>query len=92
MNEHSPLILKTRPIKDSKILLINSGKPYLISKLDKTKKGNKEGKILFLKILSEKMTDFKILSESVNTSKQIKSSIIIIRTLWIFFIKSPKYK
>ena len=41
MNEHSPLILKTRPIKDSKILLINSGKPYLISKLDKTKKGNK---------------------------------------------------
>ena len=50
-------------------------------RLDKIKKGNNEGKMLVLKIFKEKTTDFKILSESVRTSKQIKSNISIIKTL-----------
>ena len=90
MNEHSPFILNKCVIIPLKILLINSGNPYLIRRFDKTKNGNKDGKILFLKMFKEKITDFKILSESFNISKHIKSSIIIIIKLWIFFIISPK--
>ena len=62
----------------------------LFIKADKTKNGNKEGKILFFQILKEKDMESIIVCEDDNISNIIKSKIVIIKTLKkIFFIKSP---
>lgn len=89
INAVIPLILNSLFIMFLNMHPMNSGRPHLINKLDKTKNGNREGKILFLKMFKEKLTDFKILSDSVNISKPIKINIIIIVMLVIFFIISP---
>ena len=46
----------------------NSGIPYLIIMLDKTKNGNNEGKILFFHMAKEKLTEFNMLCDSVKIS------------------------
>ena len=57
---------------------------------ERTKKGNKDGKILFVQMENENLTEFKIELDSVKISKtkNSKTSIILQLTI-IFFIKSP---
>ena len=53
---------------------------------DKTKKGNKDGKIFSLKIFKENSTDLKILSESTKIEIATKIKTAIIKILVNFFI------
>lgn len=92
INAQTPLILKTRFITPLNKLPINSGNPHLIKIFDNTKKGNSEGKILFLKIFKEKLTEFKILSDSVKISNTKYPKINIITTLIHLRIISPTIK
>ena len=89
-NDASPLTLKSLYIIGLNNSAANSINPKLINISDNTKKGNKDGKILFVHILKEKITVFKIVCDSVSISIPIKIKIIIdIILINIFFIKSP---
>lgn len=88
----TPLILKKQCITPLKIPAINSGTPHLIKILESTKKGKREGKTLFLKTLSEKLTEFKILSDSVKISNITNIKIKNIKTLIPLRIISPTIK
>jgi len=80
-------ILNSLFIKGLSKLPISSVIPYLTIISDKTKKGNKEGKILFFHICKEKETEFKIDLDSARISMQIKIKIKIIITVVHFLIK-----
>ena len=84
-----PFILNNLFIRFLNKLPINSGIPHFMSKFDNTKKGNNDGKILFLKTFKEKFTEFKILADSVNISYPININVSNIKILSNFFIISP---
>ncbi|MBR2587789.1 MAG: hypothetical protein IKD77_01110 [Bacilli bacterium] len=73
--------------------LINSGRPNLISSDDKTKKGNNDGKILFLNKSTENIMHFKTSPGFDKISKPINSRQNIIKILQNLFRKHHlKYK
>jgi len=85
---HLLFILKKLFINLLKIFPINSTNPYFTRRLDRTKNGNSEGNMFSLKIVREKVTAFSMLSDSVNISKLINSRVIIVKTLFKYFIIS----
>ena len=89
---HIPLILNVRFITPLNKLPINSGSPHLIKIFESTKKGNNDGNTLFLNTLSEKSTEFKILSDSVKISYTKNNNTPIIKTLIHLRIISPTIK
>ena len=89
MKDVIPLILNNLFIIFLNKQPINSGKPHLIKMFDNTKKGNNDGKMLFLKMFKEKSTAFNMLSDFVNISNPINIKIIMINMLVIFFTFAP---
>ena len=89
MKDVIPLILNNLFIIFLNKQPINSGRPHLIKMFDNTKKGNNDGKMLFLKIFEEKSTAFNMLSDFVNISNSINIKIIMINMLVIFFTFAP---